>query len=279
MWVDHSRCECLGLIHNTARDDDFFSVAVAISQWPVTLAYVIKMLPSWLRPAVGNIIRLLLEHFLYSKLRAKLAPLICRHLAEAAKPQEERNVLEDNLIAWYIDEAERTQADRLPTHDDILSVLISLEFGGLLTTTIMATQTLYNILAHPSAQALISSLRDEAQHLDDCTGHITYAHVESLPLLNAVVRETMRLHPLDSILHPRIVVTPMIAPDGTLLASKTKVGLDIMDAQSDCLVYADAGQWNPDRWVDGGSTASSFSADYLPFGYGAQVSFSLTLHS
>jgi cytochrome P450 len=90
-------------------------------------------------------------------------------------------------------------------------------FAGLETTTVAVARVLYMLAKHPHIQeqlrteirgAMAAYQVPDADHPhteDDSGARLSYDVLMNLPLLNAVVRETLRLYPSLPILTRRLV--------------------------------------------------------------------------
>ena len=74
-----------------------------------------------------------------------------------------------------------------PAHKCTRSVLI---FGATDTTSSALSRILYLLAKHPDVQ---DRLRQEIRAAKETYGVLTYDELESLPLLDAILRETLRL--------------------------------------------------------------------------------------
>jgi len=80
-----------------------------------------------------------------------------------------------------------------PLSDEEITVEVSnLTFGAVDTTSITATYALYRLCCHPVWQ---TRLREEIRKSRPSRDDFSYTTLQNLPILNAVLVETMRLHP------------------------------------------------------------------------------------
>ena len=93
-------------------------------------------------------------------------------------------------------------------------LLLLLNFAALSTSTITATNVLFDIISAPSFQDIMSALRDEASNvLRESGGIWTKASVAKLHRLDSVIRESLRVSGFSGTGLPRRVK----APDGITL--------------------------------------------------------------
>ena len=110
----------------------------------------------------------------------------------------------------------------------------------------------------------------------------THEELKNLPLLNAIIRETLRMHaPLHTLI--RKVVNDVAVPP--TLAAPSKEGSFIIPkgyfvvssplmTQIDPAIWKDADQWNPYRWLDDENFASQAltketQGEVVDYGWGA----------
>ncbi|PBK80614.1 cytochrome P450 [Armillaria gallica] len=167
-------------------------------------------------------------------------------------------------------------------HDERLSQTtllenVSLEMVGHETTSCTVSFTLLELARHPAVQ---QKLRQEIRDLSD----FSYDHIQSLPYLDAVCREGLRVHPAaprtDRIALEDDVIPlsqPLTTVDGKTVSSiAIKAGqvFHIPNAVQniDPFVWGkDAEEFKPERWLLSGGVPS---ADQLPHGpYGNIASF------
>jgi cytochrome P450 len=132
------------------------------------------------------------------------------------------------------------------------------------------------LLSRPAIYArVLEEIKTAAQ-----TGQIsypipTYAEVvKSLPFYIACVRESMRLHPLASVLLPR-EITPL-DPEIVIQGRKIPLGAELAAnpwiSHRDRGVYGeDAEEFNPSRWLDDPVKAKELEKYNLSFGAGSRV--------
>lgn len=142
------------------------------------------------------------------------------------------------------------------------------------------TVVLIDILSHKNAPALLAELREEADRIvpmleEDATA------IRSMTKLDSVIRESLRLHPLNAQGMIREVVAPggAVTPDGLYLPKGTHVSTLASIMQADQVIWGeDAAEFDPLRFykkatAEGGegsrqTSAVQLSEEYLSFGLG-----------
>jgi cytochrome P450 len=181
-------------------------------------------------------------------------PMIARCRANGAQ--------EDHLLARLInarDEDGEPMSD-LQLRDEAVTMLLA----GHETTALALTYALYLLARHPDAAARLQAEVDGAlaaapsDPMALCT----------LPYLNAVARETMRLYP------PAYVIGREVTEPFTIGGYHVDRGSQLLISQytlqRDPRFFPEPERWNPERWLDGRGDALPRFA-YFPFGGGPRV--------
>lgn len=167
--------------------------------------------------------------------------------------------VDEGLLAAVADA--RDDPDAAPSDDDELrDVVTGIVFGGHDTTALALTYTFYLLTQHPEVRARV---RDELDaELGD--GPLTAESLRSLPYLDAVLDESMRLYPPVHTI-PRETARPVTLGDYRL-PEGAGVLLNVRGVHRDETRYDEADAFRPSRWVDGGSDRHPYA--HLPFGAG-----------
>lgn len=142
-------------------------------------------------------------------------------------------------------------------HDDLFDELGTFLFAGHETSALAMAWATYHLLSNPiELEKLKSSLDSASDQSPD--------ELSRLPLLKAVVSETLRLNPIITEV-VRVVRTPMNfgsyrLPVGTAVAPAAAL------VHYDPEIYPEPEAFHPDRFIDNQPAA----AEYIPFGGGAR---------
>lgn len=108
---------------------------------------------------------------------------------------------------------------------------------------------MYELLANPPALAKLQ--RELAEAIPDRDAMPSFAQVEALPYLNAVIQETVRLHPgvmaRQARISPEVAITyrgKYTIPPGTIFSMSPLTTHMNADAFEDPYVF------RPQRWID-----------------------------
>ncbi|KAF9261497.1 cytochrome P450 [Marasmius fiardii PR-910] len=162
-----------------------------------------------------------------------------------------------DIMSVLIRENEKaSEEDRLD--DDELIAQVTLIFAAMDTTSTALSRILWLLATHPEVQA---KLREEI-HYAFQNGDVPYDQLVSLPYLDAIARETMRVYPpvhrlarttlKDAVLP---LSTPVTCSDGSVvneifIPRNTEILISIVNSNRNKAIWGeDADDWKPERWL------------------------------
>ncbi|KAH9477826.1 Lanosterol 14-alpha demethylase [Psilocybe cubensis] len=171
------------------------------------------------------------------------------------------------------------------TDREIAHMMIALLMAGQHTSSASGSWALLHLAANPDvADALY---KEQVKHFQTPAGtlrSLTYEELRALPVLDSVIRETLRIHPpIHSIMRyvredvpvPASLSAPSensiyIVPKGHYVLASPAV------SQADPNIWNNAGEWNPYRWNDAQGVAAQALKTYIDesgekvdYGFGA----------
>ncbi|KAF9359830.1 hypothetical protein BGX26_011298 [Mortierella sp. AD094] len=176
----------------------------------------------------------------------------------------------DMLTMLLVDQLTGEGGSDLQIQHDVFTAI----FAGHETTSAALSWTFYQLACHPKIQA---RLREETRELyKNTNGAPSYDELNSLPYLNAVIRESLRIWspvPLnlrvsveDDYLPRNHGLEPLFVPAGTNLQ------IPMFILQRDPKIWGpDSLKFNPDRWISGGPCPPYMPPHglcYFPFYHG-----------
>ncbi|KAF7540347.1 hypothetical protein G7054_g1502 [Neopestalotiopsis clavispora] len=164
----------------------------------------------------------------------------------------------------------RSQADK---DDAQLTVLdMSVEAGSFMiagtdTTSNTLTYLLWAVMLQPQLQ---KTLEKEVGEMEE---QLTDVAMEKLPLLNAVIQETLRLYGAAPTPLPRVVPMGGAELGGYHLPGGVTVATQAYTMHRDPRFFDNPDAFDPTRWLTPGERANSeiAKAAYAPFGAGSRV--------
>ncbi|KAG4429800.1 hypothetical protein IFR05_014722, partial [Cadophora sp. M221] len=167
-----------------------------------------------------------------------------------------------------------------PTHPlkmtkrDLIAHCSSNVFAGSDTTAIALRAAIYYLCKNPSTMSrLVSELNsaDLETHLSTPTPP-SYKQLSHIPYLNAVIKETLRIHPSIGLLLERHVPKGGATISGVFIPENTIVGINAWALHYDESIFPDPEEFIPERWIDSSvERLSEMERSFLPFGAGSRT--------
>lgn len=143
--------------------------------------------------------------------------------------------------------------------------------AGTDTTTSTLEWAMAELLHNPAA---MKKLQTELRNAIPPENSLEESHLQSLPYLAAVVKETLRLHPPLPFLFPRMALKPCTLL-GYRIPAETQVLVNVWAIGRDPTNWRDASVFSPERFLEpGGGGGKDFKGqhyDFLPFGSGRRM--------
>lgn len=154
--------------------------------------------------------------------------------------------------------------------DTITGIFISMMFAGHHTSSGTASWAMIELLRHPSVMADVVGELDALYGTDaaDGTGpvEVSFQALRSIPVLEAALKETLRLHPpliiLMRLVQEDFELLGRTIPAGTLIAASPKVSNRI---EAD---FPSADAFDPGRYIDPRQEDLQNRWTWIPFGAG-----------
>ncbi|KAH9024960.1 cytochrome P450 [Lactarius hengduanensis] len=152
--------------------------------------------------------------------------------------------------------AAESENDR-PSEEEVLAHMTLLVFSATDTTSSALSRILHLLALYPDTQDKLRKELKEACEEDE--EELTHDQLVSLPFLEAVCRETLRLYPPGSGVMRTDVVLPLSSPihdvDGReiheiFVPKNTNLFIQIYNLNRDPSIWgSDAAEWKPERWL------------------------------
>jgi benzoate 4-monooxygenase len=140
--------------------------------------------------------------------------------------------------------------------------------AGSDTTSNTSCALLYHCLSHPDVVRKLQQELDQA--LPDIDAVPTFASVKDLPYVDAVIKETMRIHSTSSLGLPRMIPPgPGITLAGHHFPQGTVLSVPAYTIHHSKEIWgADADEFKPERWE---KVTEQQKAAFIPFSYGPRA--------
>jgi cytochrome P450 len=148
--------------------------------------------------------------------------------------------------------------------EDMPAYMIEMMAAGSSTTSHTAAFTCWHLTRHPEVQ---NSLRQELRAAFPSLENMDIRRTMDLPLLDSVIRETMRMFPMlpgpqERYLGRDAVIAGKMVPAG-VIASVAPYNQGRLHA-----VYPDPDVWQPARWSN---ADEAMKLNWIPFGHGCRA--------
>jgi sterol 14alpha-demethylase len=189
------------------------------------------------------------------KLVGLVQQIIDRRIARGTVPREERDLL-DVLISIEM------------SADMVTGIFISMMFAGHHTSSGTASWAMIELLRHPEAMAEVVAELDGlyAPGDDGAAPEVSFQALREIPLLEAALKETLRLHPpliiLMRLVREEIEIAGELIPAGAVLAASPRVSNRIEED------FPDADEFRPERYLDDRQEDLANRWTWIPFGAG-----------
>ncbi|KAK4486408.1 hypothetical protein RD792_009082 [Penstemon davidsonii] len=155
--------------------------------------------------------------------------------------------------------------------EDVKNIVI----GGTDTSSTTVEWVMTELLRNPEAMKRVQTELTEVVGLNNI---VEESHIPKLIFLDAVLKETMRIHPIGPFLTPR-TPSETCTVGGYTVQKDSGIFINVWSIQRDPLIFKNPLDFNPDRFL-GNSGKWDFSGNnfnYMPFGSGRRICAGLPL--
>ncbi|EOA20360.1 hypothetical protein CARUB_v10000671mg [Capsella rubella] len=201
---------------------------------------------------------------LVPRIRTLVKSIIDEHRVSTSEKKTDMGDFVDVLLS--LDGDEKLQ------EDDMIAVLWEMIFRGTDTTALLTEWTMAELVLNPSIQ---TKLRDEIVTAvsNSAYAEVADADLAKLPYLNAVVKETLRLHPPGPLLSwARLSTSDVRLSNGMVIPKGTTAMVNMWAITHDQRVWSDPLKFDPERFT-GNDDVDVRGGDLrlAPFGAGRRV--------
>ncbi|KAL4929023.1 cytochrome P450 [Aspergillus undulatus] len=192
-------------------------------------------------------------------------------LAKGELPPSDNRGTQD-FLGKYLATHARDPNVFTPTH--ILFGSSQNVFAGSDTTAISLSSIVYHLSFNPDCLAKLRDEIDNAASEGRISDLITFAESQSLPYLQAVIKESLRINSAVGLPLWRVVPSGGAMLCGRFFPEGTVVGINPWVAHHNKSIFgADADEFRPERWLDEGrdKDTSTMERYYMPFGLGSRT--------
>ncbi|KAK8484974.1 hypothetical protein V6N11_019437 [Hibiscus sabdariffa] len=153
------------------------------------------------------------------------------------------------------------------TLDHIKALLLDMVIGGTDTSSTSIEFTLAEVINNPEV------MRKAQKELDEVVGKdniVEESHIHKLPYLLAIMKESLRLHPVLPLLVPHSPAEACTV-GGYAIPKGCRVFINAWAVHRDPSIWENPSEFNPDRFLDGQWDFSGNDFSYFPFGSGRRM--------
>jgi cytochrome P450 len=185
---------------------------------------------------------------------------------DAEKPEAGKDML-SRWMAIHLSDPEK-----LTTRDVIVHLSTNV-FAGSDTTAIALRAVFYFLLRNPSVLAKLNAEIDNADREGKLSTPISYREtMNHLPYLQAVLKESMRLHPSVGLILEREVPKGGVTICDRHFPGGTIVGINAWVLHRDARVFPDPDKFIPERWIDSDPQhLKKMDQSFFAFGAGSRT--------
>ncbi|KUJ08628.1 cytochrome P450 [Mollisia scopiformis] len=155
------------------------------------------------------------------------------------------------------------------TKMDLITMCQSNIGAGSDTTAITLSAILYNLLKHPRTWEKLRTEIDDAEKEGQISDPVTFKEAQSLPYLQAVIKEALRIHSATGLTMPRIVPAEGTTLAGHFFPGGSTIGINAWVAHRNPSIFgADAEEWRPERWLEFEEQGRGAEVEKYSLGFG-----------
>ncbi|XP_014475126.1 PREDICTED: cytochrome P450 9e2-like [Dinoponera quadriceps] len=186
--------------------------------------------------------------------------------------RDAKNITRPDMIQLMMDVRGKREAERELTIEEITAQAFIFFLGGFETSSTAMCFTAQEIAANPDVQAKLRQEIDKA--LEDSNGEATYEVINRLGYLDAVINESLRLHPplvsSERQCERDYELPPALPSEKPFILKKgMSVWIPHYALQRDEKYFDDPDKFRPERFLD--DNAYHNSPCYAPFGLGPRM--------
>ncbi|KAK2774702.1 hypothetical protein FQN52_004231 [Onygenales sp. PD_12] len=181
----------------------------------------------------------------------------------------------DDLLSMFL-KAQKARPDFM-TDKRVLTMATSMAFAGSETTAISLAAVFYHIMKNPTClRKLVAEIQtavDNGTIENRATGIVSWKESQTLPYLDACIKEAFRVHPAAGIPLERITPSSGVEICGQHVAGNTIVGCSPWVIHRRPEIFGeDADVFRPERWLDSDpAKIREMNGNMFHFGAGART--------
>ncbi|EPS66184.1 hypothetical protein M569_08596 [Genlisea aurea] len=200
---------------------------------------------------------------LYKRIKSVLEDIITKRVESRRGGSSARK---GDFLDLLLDYSEEHGSGELSDRN-IRVLLMDLIMGGTHTTTVLIEWTMAELLRNPPA---LAELKRQLSLVSPPGKLLTEKETFQVPYLLAIVKETLRLHPVAPFLMPHLAEEGVVI-DGYTIPKGTQVLINAWNMFRDPRHWEDPSTFKPERFMEQDIALQGKDFRYIPFGFGRRV--------
>lgn len=186
--------------------------------------------------------------------------------------RDTENIIRPDMLQLMMDMRSKGEAGKELSVEDMTAQAFVFFFAGFETSSTTMSFSAHEIAVNPNVQAKLHQEIDKI--LQETNGHVTYDAINRLEYLDAVIKETLRMYPTNSLLERVCVkdckLPPTLPGEKPFTIKKDMVlWVPVFSIHHDDKYYDEPEKFCPERFID--NTTYENSPYYVPFGLGPRM--------
>ncbi|KAI5660810.1 hypothetical protein M9H77_20133 [Catharanthus roseus] len=195
-----------------------------------------------------------------------LQDIVDEHRKEMKKQKLEGEENQD-IVDVFLNLQEKGDLEFPITDENIKAVLLDIFGAGGDTSAATLEWAISETIKHPR---VLKRAQEEVRNLIGEKGNVDESNLDELKYLQAIIKETMRLHPGAPLSLPR-ESSEKCNVYGYDIPAKTRVFVNIWAIGRDPKYWSEPELFNPDRFLDSNVDYKGNDFQYIPFGAGRRI--------
>ncbi|KAK9277218.1 hypothetical protein L1049_006757 [Liquidambar formosana] len=197
------------------------------------------------------------------------------NLDRAKEEGAAKNEQKKDFLQYLLELKKQEDGAASITLTQLKAMLMDIVVGGTDTTSTVVEWVMTEMMVHP---AVMKKVNEELTEVVGLNKAVEEFHLPKLQYLDAVVKETVRLHPALPLLVPRCP-SQTCNVGGYTIPKGTKIFLNVWAIHRDPQLWDNPLEFRPERFLDDASKwdYSGNNFQYLPFGSGRRICAGLPL--
>ncbi|KAI9116367.1 hypothetical protein K1719_012534 [Acacia pycnantha] len=153
------------------------------------------------------------------------------------------------------------------TLENIKGVILDIFVGGTETAATTIEWAMSELMNHPEA---MKKAQAEVRSVYGSKGYVDESEFQQLKYVQAVLRETLRLHPPGALLVPR-ENSETCEINGYEIPANSRVLINAWAIGRDPNYWSEAEKFKPERFVDNAIDYKGGNLEFIPFGFGRRI--------